>query len=71
MTCYFRHINRIFEQIGIEVTNETKRDIDHAIHEIVGIEYKNCSAAWKEVKKRLADNEEGFIATLAAKISEM
>jgi hypothetical protein len=71
MTCYFRHITRIFEEIDIEVTKENKRDIDKAIHGIVGVDYKNCSATWKEVKKRLADNEEGFIASLAAKISKM
>ncbi|MHA1924633.1 MAG: hypothetical protein ACXABV_17645 [Candidatus Thorarchaeota archaeon] len=69
MTCYFRHITRVFEEIDIEITKENKRDIDKVIHEIVGVDYKNCSAAWKEVKKRLADNEEAFIASLASKLS--
>jgi hypothetical protein len=71
MTCYFRHITRIFEESDIEVTKENKRDIDRIIHGMVGVDYKNCSAAWKEVKKRLADNEEAFIASLAAKLSKM
>ena len=64
MTCYFRHMNWIFEEIGVEATKENKRDMDRKIHELLGVEYKNCSATWKEVKKKLADDEVGFIADL-------
>jgi hypothetical protein len=71
MTCYFRHITRVFEEIGVEVTKENKRAIDRMIHELVGVEYKDCSTAWKEVKKRLAENEDGFIANLGARIAQM
>lgn len=62
MTCYFRHIRDIFEKTGIEVTKENKRKIDQVIHNMVGVEYKNCSAVWKEVKKRIAENEEAFVS---------
>ncbi len=64
MTCYFRHIQQIFKKAGIEVTSENKREIDRVIHGIVGVEYKNCPAAWREVKKRLAENEEDFVSEL-------
>lgn len=64
MTCYFRHLKAVFEKAGVDVTKENKREIDRVIHGIVGVEYKNCSATWKEVKKRLAENEEVFIITL-------
>ena len=64
MTCYFRHMKDIFEKAGIEVTTENKKDIDRIIHNLLGIEYKQCSATWREVKKRLADDREGFILTL-------
>jgi len=64
MTCYFRHLQNIFKKAGIEVTNQNKREIDRAIHGIVNIEYKNCPAAWREVKKRLAENEEAFVSEL-------
>jgi len=30
----------------------------------VGVEYKNCPIAWKEVKKRTAEDEEGFVSEL-------
>jgi len=34
------------------------------IHKIMCVEYKNCFAIWKEVKKKLADDEEGFVSRL-------
>lgn len=64
MTCYFRHMQKIFEIAGIKITNANKGEIDRIIHKLVGIEYKNCSTTWKEVKKRLAENEERFITKL-------
>ena len=64
MTCYFRHLQDVFRKAGIEVTSENKREIDRVIHSIVGVEYKNCSAAWKEVKNRIAEDEEGFVSKL-------
>ena len=64
MTCYFRHLQDVFRKAGIEVTSKNKREIDRVIHSIVGVEYKNCSAAWKEVKKRIAEDEEGFVSRL-------
>ena len=64
MTCYFRHLEKVFGKAGIDVTNENKREIDKIIHAIVGVDYKNCSAAWKEVKKILAKDEETFISSL-------
>jgi ATP-dependent Zn protease len=64
LTCYFRHIQDIFSKAGIKVTSENKREIDRVIHGIVGVEYKNCSAVWREVKKKIAENENGFISEL-------
>jgi hypothetical protein len=64
MTCYFRHIQDVFKKGGIEVSNENKREIDRVIHGIVGVEYKNCPATWREVKKRIAEDEEGFVSEL-------
>jgi len=64
VTCYFRHLQQVFEKAGIKVTSENKREIDRLIHSIVGVNYKNCPAAWKEVKKRIAEDEEGFVSKL-------
>jgi len=64
VTCYFRHLQQVFEKAGIKVTRENKREIDRLIHSIVGVEYKNCPAAWREVKKRIAEDEEAFVSKL-------
>ena len=64
MTCYFRHLKFIFEKTGITVTKENKRDVDRIIHQIVSVDYKNCPATWKEVKKRLAEDETNFVNQL-------
>jgi len=64
MTCYFRHLQDVFRKAGIDVTSENKREIDRVIHGIAGVEYKNCPAAWREVKKRIAENEESFVSKL-------
>ena len=70
MTCYFRHLNEIFEKAGVTITKENKRDVDKIIHSIVGTSYKNCSATWKEVKKRIAENEDEFVNTLKSKLAK-
>lgn len=64
MTCYFRHLKDVFKKAGIEVTRDNKRVLDRMIHDFVGVEYKNCSPTWREVKKRILEDEEGFIAML-------
>ena len=64
MTCYFRHLQTVFKKAGIEVTRENKRDLDEIIHRIVHVEYKNCSATWKEVKKLITEDEGSFATTL-------
>ena len=65
MTCYFRHMTEIFEEIGADVTPENKKEIDRRIHALLGVEYKNCSATWKLIKEKLAEDEQGFKAALA------
>jgi len=64
MTCYFRHLREVFAKAGVDVTSENKKEVDRAIHSMVGVEYKNCPATWREVKKRIAEDEEGFVAEL-------
>jgi len=64
MTCYFRHLKTIFEKTDITVTKENKQDVDRIIHKIVGIDYKNCPATWKKVKKAIAEDEENFVKRL-------
>ena len=57
MSCYFRHMKDVLEEIGIDVTNENKKEIDRIIHDLVEVEYKNCSPAWKAVKEQIKNDE--------------
>ena len=70
MTCYFRHLQAAFKKAGIEVTKENKKEIDIVIHGLVRKRYKNCPATWREVKKRIAQDEDGFALALKKAWSE-
>ncbi len=59
----------VFTRAGIEITDANKRAVDRAIHDLVGVAYKNCSATWKQVKRRLEDDEEDFVAKLKQVLS--
>lgn len=56
MSCYFRHLDELFREAGIELTKENKKAVDAKIHEIVGVAYKDCPKTWRLVKERLADS---------------
>ena len=64
MTCYFRHLKEVFKKAGIEATLRNRTEIDKVIHDIVGVKYKNCPVAWKQIKTRLAQDEAGFVSKL-------
>ena len=66
MSCYFRHMKDVFEELGIHVTNENKKALDQAIHDLVSVKYKNCSPTWKEVKARFKGDPEERAAFLKA-----
>jgi hypothetical protein len=70
MSCYFRHMEEIFRDAGIEVTKENKKDIDRAIHKIVDTDYKNCPDAWKKVKEAIKSNDEKKRAEFVSRIKE-
>ena len=58
MSCYFRHIKDILDEAGIEVTSSNKKQIDQAIHQIVGVAYKDCPATWKRLKQQIMGDEQ-------------
>ncbi len=66
MTCYFRHLEATFKKAGIEVTRQNRKEVDNVIRSIIGSDYTDCSAVWRQVKKRLAEDEAGFVAELKA-----
>jgi len=58
MSCYFRHLTEILSEAGIEVTANNKKQIDQAIHAIVGVTYKDCPTAWKRLKREIIGDEQ-------------
>ena len=58
MSCYFRHLKNILDEAGIEVTSGNRKQIDQAIHRIVGTEYKNCPDTWKILKQQIIPDEQ-------------
>ena len=64
VTCYFRGLQAVFRKAGIEVTKENRKEIDKIIQHIVHMENEHCPAIWKEVKKRITENEDSFVAEL-------
>ena len=63
-------MKNIFEEIGIEVSADNKRNMDKQIHTLLAIEYKDCSSTWKEIKKRLADDRPSFVSALEKTLKE-
>jgi len=59
MSCYFRHLKDIFAEAGISITPANRKDIDQAIHKIVGVPYKDCPGAWKALKTRFLADDKG------------
>ena len=58
MTCYFRHLKDILEGAGIEVTPANRKQVDRAMHQIVGVTHKDCPETWKRLKQQLTGDEQ-------------
>jgi hypothetical protein len=58
MSCYFRHIKGSLEEAGIVITPANKKQVDQAIHQFVGVTYKNCPVVWKAIKEDLKSDGE-------------
>jgi hypothetical protein len=58
MSCYFGQVKDILNEAGIEVTPGNKRQIDQAIHKVVGVEYKDCPVVWRTLKQQIMGDEQ-------------
>jgi hypothetical protein len=69
MSCYFRHMKDVMEEVGVEITPDSKKEIDRILHGIVGVEYKDCPSTWKRIKELVKGEpvkRERFIEKLRA-----
>lgn len=58
MSCYFRQLKDILAEAGVEVTPGNRKEIDRAIHKIVGVEYKDCPVAGRALKQQIMGDEQ-------------
>jgi len=63
MTCYFRHLDKVFKKAGLQIDIDNRKRVDIIIHRMVGVEYKDCTQTWKAVKELLTD-EDAFVQRL-------
>jgi len=64
VTCYFRNLTETFRKAGIIVTPQNRKEIDKVIQGIIGMEGKHCPEVWREVKKRIKENDAQFVEEL-------
>lgn len=57
-------MQELFDGLGIEVTKENRKIIDEKLHEWLSVEYPNCAATWKLIRKKLKEDGPGFKARL-------
>ena len=57
MSCYLRHMKDVLREAGVEVTAANKKQVDQALHQMVGVNYKDCPAAWKSLKQQMLADE--------------
>jgi hypothetical protein len=63
----------IFEEAGIVPRKDNRKDIDRAVHTLLGVEFKDCPTTWKNVKARTrsdAESRAAFVAELRAAIED-
>jgi hypothetical protein len=63
MTCYFRHMERVFKKAGLQIDVDNRKRVDLILHEMAGVNYKDCVRTWKAIKELLKD-EEAFVQRL-------
>ena len=64
-------MKELFSDIGIEVTKENRAKVDEVIHEMLSVDYPNCAAAWKMVRKKLKTDAPGFKGRLKTALTNL
>ena len=55
MTCYFRHMEHIFKKAGLQIDVDNRKRVDLILHEMAGVNYKDCVGTWKFIKELMKD----------------
>jgi hypothetical protein len=71
MSCYFRHLDQLFIEAGLNITPQNRKQVDAAIHKLMGTHYKDCPTTWREFKKQILTddkNRKEFISRLKTEL---
>jgi hypothetical protein len=62
MTCYFKNsrMKELLRDIEVEPTKENIKKVDEILHDMLSVDYPNCAATWKMLRKKLKYDAEGF-----------
>lgn len=64
MTCYMRHMDWLFEALSLPQDKDTRRRVDSALREIVGVgDEGRCPEIWARIKA-LSDDERAGLPEL-------
>ncbi len=72
MVRYFSNSRMIelFEELGVELTKENKKEINMILHEMLSVDYKNDPATWKMIRQKLKYDSDGFKKRLKVALSK-
>ena len=70
MTCYFKNsrAKELLSDIEVEPTKENIKKVDEILHEMLSVDYPNCAATWKMLRKKLQYDAKGFKERLKAMV---
>jgi len=57
VSCYFRYMKDILDEAGIVVTPANRKQLDQAVHQAVGVAYKDCPTTWRKVRQDITGDE--------------
>jgi hypothetical protein len=58
VSCYFRHLIDVFDEAGVELTSANRKQVDQTVHQVLAVEYKECSVTWKRLRQEILGDEE-------------
>ena len=53
-------MKELLRDIEVEATKENIKQVDEILHEMLSVDYPNCAATWKMLRKKLEYDADGF-----------
>jgi hypothetical protein len=53
-------MKELLSDIEVEPTKENMKKVDEILHDMLSVDYPNCAATWKMLRKKLEYDAEGF-----------